>query len=160
MTDQRKTKSELIQELNSLRDKLASGGNKEGDDKSYEEIVDQAREMIFKVDKDFKFIFFNKYAEKLTGYKNKDLQGKPFAPIVHPKDLNHVIHENQKALNGDSIDYETRIVDASGNTLWLNVQAIPNFDGKELSYILCFAQDITQRKKVEQELTESNRRFR
>ncbi len=52
-------------------------------DKLKDHILDSIGEGVFTVDKDFKVNFFNKSAERITGYKREEVLGKFCKHIFH-----------------------------------------------------------------------------
>jgi len=160
MSDTSKSRSQLLEEIRLLREENERLKRYDANKNQFEEILDLARELIFQIDTNLNLVFFNKFAEDLTGARSEDWAGQSFAPFVHPDELDHVMKQSYKTLRGESVDYETRILDINHNTLWIRVQAIPSYQDGELSHILCFAQDITARKNTEIELEKTSKRFR
>jgi len=126
----------------------------------YDQVMDRAKEFIFQLDTQGNFIFFNKYAEEISGYSSKNWQGRSFAPIIHPQDLGLVNSMLQKMLAGFDVDFETRIKTKRGAVLWLRVQCTPIYYQGKITRIFCFAQNITARKHTQEQLRASEQRYR
>ena len=47
-----------------------------------QDILDSVGEGVFTVDKNFRITFFNRAAEKITGYKKEELLGKSFLKLT------------------------------------------------------------------------------
>ena len=50
-------------------------------------MIDNSPDIIYLLDKDGKFSFFNRQVEKLLGFSEKDLLGKHYSILIHPADL-------------------------------------------------------------------------
>ncbi len=118
----------------------------------YRSIVENARELIWRQDIDGKFVFFNKYTEKLTGQKSSDWQCKHYTPFVHPDDLTYVNKMNESALAGNIVEYETRIFNDKGEVVYLEIQMIPFLQKGEITGTISFGRDITERKQDEEKI--------
>lgn len=71
---------------------------------------------------------------------------------VHPDDLDAVQHFWELALNGENTEIEHRII-IDGNLRWLHAQIKPEIsDGENRSNRIGTVQDITERKRVEDDL--------
>lgn len=81
--------------------------------------------------------------------------------FVHPEDLTHVENTQKKLKDGNIIDFEYRIINKKTNKLhWVHDRTIPEVDQsgnlESLSGILT---DITEKKKVQEQLNLSGRVF-
>ena len=56
----------------------------------YRTVVENARELIWQLDTEGNFVFFNRFAEEISGQKSDDWKGKQFKPLIHPDDLEQV----------------------------------------------------------------------
>ncbi len=83
-----------------------------------EEILDSLGEAVFTVDKSFKVNFFNKAAEKITGFKRSEVLGK-FCKHVLKSDLCHTDCPIALVLNSNKniYDFESKIRSDSGAVL-------------------------------------------
>ena len=135
--------------------KKVEGALKESEEK-YRIVVENAGEMIWRVDTQGNFVFFNKYAEQLSSQKSADWQGKHYTSFIHPDDLAHVNKIHNEAILGNNMEYETRIFVKSGKTVYLEIQVLPIYIKGEVVGTLNFGRDITERKKAEEALHQAH----
>ncbi|RKZ00464.1 MAG: hypothetical protein DRQ13_00350, partial [Ignavibacteriae bacterium] len=126
----------------------------------YRNVVENAGEFIWQLDTKGNFVFFNKYAEQVSGQKSVDWQGKHYTPFVHPDDLARVNKLEEDTLAGNIIEYETRIFNIKGKIVDLEIQAMPIYVEGEVIGTLNFGRDITERKKAGERLRESRNQLR
>jgi len=139
--------------------KLAEKALRESEER-YRSIVENARELIWQTDPEGKFVFFNKYAEQVSGHKSADWQGKHYKPFVHPDELAHVNKILEDVLAGNIIEFKTRILNKEGEIVDLEIQTTPIYIKGEVTGTLGFGRDITKRKRAEESLRESEERFK
>ncbi|MCD4655634.1 diguanylate cyclase [bacterium] len=120
-------------------------------EEQYRIIVENAMELIWQLDTKANFIFFNKYAEEITGQISAEWRGKPFTPIVHPNNLAAIKTHLQKTIAGNSIEYEIQIFNVRGDIIDLEVQSMPIYNKGKVTGTLSFGRDITTRKQYEKE---------
>jgi diguanylate cyclase (GGDEF)-like protein/PAS domain S-box-containing protein len=100
------------------------------------------------------FKFLNSAWEKTLGFTKEELLSKPYIEFIHPQDRAATIAEAQKLTSGvETIAFENRYLCKDGSYKWLLWNAAP-FTEQKLIY--CVVHDITQRKRVEEELCEMN----
>lgn len=139
--------------------KLAEQALRESEEK-YRLVVDHAYEGIF-VLQDGVFRFVNPRVADELGYSRNELVGRPFVDFVFPDDRELVIQLHALRMEGD--DYRRRdkyrIVTRQGRVLWVEVESVAvTWEGKPAG--LCFAQDISDRKRTEEALRRSERLYR
>ena len=109
------------------------------------------------------FIKFNDQACVMTGYSHDELRSKTWRDITHPNDMELTYAQVLKIRNGetDAISYEQRLMRKDGSFIYINtdVQCVRNADG-EIIFLMCSAQDISQRKQNEMELNVANTQLR
>jgi PAS domain S-box-containing protein len=92
---------------------------------------------------------------EITGYCDEELEALTFEEITHPEDKEITRNRLQALLHGEVSSYclEKRYLRKDGSTVWVNVNVsmIDNEKGEHL-FCVVVAEDITARKKVEEEL--------
>jgi PAS domain S-box-containing protein/putative nucleotidyltransferase with HDIG domain len=125
----------------------------------YRTVVENATEMIWQLDREGNFVFFNKCAEKISSLKSDDWKGRQYTPAIHPDDLEKVRNVFIDTLSGNTNEYEVRILVAEG-IVELMVQTLPIYTDGEIAGTLSFGRNITEEKRSERALKESEKRYR
>jgi PAS domain S-box-containing protein len=111
---------------------------------------------------DGSFLDINEAACKLWGYPKDELLRKTFQELTYPEDLTLDLHYLHEMLRGERSSYEMekRYYHKDGYIVWaqLNVSAI--YENKSVKYFISQIQDISERKRAEMQLAESEERFR
>jgi len=121
----------------------------------YQIVVENAHEAIMIV-QDGLMRFFNHKALNIAGYsKKEDYANKPFIDFVHPDYRTMIAERHRKRMAGENVPnfYQIKVLHKNGHALWLqlNVTRI-EWEGRPAS--LAFIFDITDNKRVEDELTQ------
>ena len=99
----------------------------------------------------------------LVGYSAEELLARDFQSITHPDDVEVSVEQMQRMLAGEISFYEMdkRYLHQKGHELWihLTVSIIRHDDGTARHFIAQI-QDITERRRVEQALRDSEARYR
>jgi PAS domain S-box-containing protein len=112
-------------------------------------ILDNSLDLIFTVRKDGTFGYVNPQLEKITGYSKNQFVGKHFMEFI-PEHRKEFMLEKWREMNeGISGTYETEIIKADGTLMQCLVShsIVEGFDE-----FLVLLKDITERKRVEEEL--------
>jgi PAS domain S-box-containing protein len=130
-------------------------------EKRYRSLVETAPDVIYTLSEDGKIMSLNPVFEKLTGWPRSKWIGKSFAPLVHPDDLAFAIETFQKAMRGETLPpYELRILSKAGEYLIGEFTSKPLTENGKIVGELGIVRDITEHKKAEQALQESEDFFR
>ncbi|MHC1774450.1 MAG: PAS domain S-box protein [Lentimicrobium sp.] len=130
------------------------------DDSDYRFLLENQNELVVKVDATGRFLFVSPTYCKLFGMTAQELLGSNFVPLIHPEDRNSTI-EAMKQLN--TYPY-TCFLEQRAKTVmgwrWLawSDKAIVDSNGN-IGSIIGVGRDITDQKKIEQELLESENKF-
>lgn len=131
--------------------------------KDYQEIVEHATEIIFKLDREGCFYFVSAEFERMLEYSNEEMKGRHFTSIIHPDDLQicvdtfRVLEENGRAES--AIDFRVSI--KSGGYRWVSCSAICMFDNEgEPSHTIGMAHDVTPLHRILNELRDSEKALR
>jgi PAS domain S-box-containing protein len=126
----------------------------------YRTIFENSAVAITVTDENEKIISWNKYTEKLLGMKEKDLFLKPVETLYPPKEWKKIRKENVRQ-KGMQHHLETKIL-KKGNKkidIDISISVLKNNQGSIIGSIGVF-KDITEKKRIEKELVESENRFR
>jgi PAS domain S-box-containing protein len=118
---------------------------------------------IYAADLDGRFLHVNEAFSRMLGYSAEELVGTPFFELIHHEDRPASI-EAMKRLREQhegSIEEEHRTIDHQGKIVSVRarVSLIKSGEGRP-DYFLVHAENITERKRAEQALRESEQYFR
>lgn len=167
MKDEDKTKEELIEELQRLRSLLkemenekaerAAAGEGEkvrNDRKRLETVINTSRDIIFLKGKDFRYLIANTAHEELFNVKIKDIIGKTDFDFMPEEVAAECRKSDEDALKSDEpVDREEY---AMGRFFHVIKQRIVDVEGN-IEGIVAVIRDITERKKMEEELLKSQK---
>src|SRR5262245_29962443 len=97
---------------------------------------------------------------RVTGYTREEVNEKGgWAILIHPEDAARVNASTMPLLRGEASHHEARIVTKQGETRWIHYTARPFWDAAQgrVTRLVGAVQDITERKRSEEELTRSER---
>ncbi len=125
----------------------------------YKTLADSSYAGVYVV-QDGKFQFINRNAAAYGDYTVKELAGVESVSIIHPEDREIARLNATLMLKGRrQSPYEFRILTKGGQTRWLVETVTPiNYNGKRA--ILGNSMDITERRRVDEALRESEERYR
>ncbi len=138
--------------------KKAEQALRESEEK-YRLFVETANEAVFVVQGGV-LRFVNRKCMELTGYSDAELLTKSMIEFVHPDDREMVVQYQQRRSRRDETPqtYSFRIINKDGDTKWLSLNSVlVSWAGSPAS--LCFGSDVTEHKKVDEALKESNERY-
>ncbi|MCZ7393242.1 MAG: PAS domain S-box protein [Candidatus Methanoperedens sp.] len=121
----------------------------------YRTIIEYSNDMIWTLDTEGRFLFFNKRSEEITGFKLEDWRGKSFAPLIEKDYLPRVIELFHKTLNGEPQHYEVSVEREGGSNIILLVNTAPIYSKGKVVGTVSFGRDVTERKKAEEQIKES-----
>ena len=101
----------------------------------------------------------NESAFKMHGYSREELIGKPISFLDAPEQHKFIKERVRKIMKGESVTFETVHVRKDGSRFPVEVSArLIEIGGK--SYIFAIERDISERKKTDEALRESEERYR
>jgi len=161
MKNSNKTKEQLLIEIEKLNDKIAK--LKDTAVKNYI-FLENSPVCTQMVDLDFNLQYMS--SSGVRDLKIDDITefyGKPYPLHFYPDSFKVPMINNMKKVkkNRKIITQEASALDVDGNKLWYHSTIIPiNDDKGKLDYLLIVSRNITERKKAEQVLKESENLFR
>ena len=125
-------------------------------------IVESSNDAIGTMSLDGNITSWNQGAEHVYGYSLEEILGKPVSILAPPHLDKETIKLIEEIKHGKKIQhYETLRLRKDGKTIYVSITLSPVFDtyGK-LTAISFISRDITERKKVEEKLLESEEKYR
>ncbi len=110
------------------------------------------------IDKDAKPVRVNEELSKILGYTKDELMELTYRDITHPDDIEKTRIKVEQLLSGKIPNYtlEKRFIRKDKKVIWVNISATVIRDKKEnVMYGIGLVEDITVRKKVQEELKRS-----
>ena len=112
---------------------------------------------------DGRWLKVNRALSRIVGYSSQELLAKTFQEITHPDDLETDLEYVRQMIAGAIPTYqmEKRYFHKDGHVVWvlMSVSVVKGQQGQE-SYFISQIQDITERKKAQDGLQESEEKFR
>ncbi len=120
----------------------------------YHSLFESLSEAILITDKNHFLVYCNSLLAKLTGYTMIELGSMPMYQLIVAEEYwQQVLNGINNRLNGSSEQYEVELVRKDGHRIWASITAAPYKDKNgEIVGSVGTITDITQRKKVEDEI--------
>ena len=130
-------------------------------ERKYRLLVETTQEGIAGTDLDENLIFTNRAFAALLGYKKEELLGLSLSLISDKEGFAKLREETRKRKRGQSSKYEAKLYTKAGEVKYFSVSATPLSDAKGIvTGTLGLLDDITERKRTEEALRESEERYR
>jgi PAS domain S-box-containing protein len=148
------------QEQAQLRDALARLAESEGHLKL---MFEHSGAGIAVLSPEGRFLRANPALGRFLGYDGKELAGRRLVDLADPDDCRHgaSVSERAHGLAGDLHERERRYRHKDGRTVWARVLRVPVRDAAgAMRYIVAVLVDITDKRRAEEALAESELRYR
>ena len=158
MTDENKTKEQLIKELSNLRQRVAELEVNKNQFKEDEETLKIFRTNMpigLFIIQDGRFKFVNDNLRTLLADSSDEIIESYSLKLVYPDDRERVRESAIKILRGESdVPYKYRIIDKDGQIRWL-LESVASIQYQGRRAILGHAMDITERELAQERIEES-----
>ena len=122
----------------------------------YRRFYENAEDMLFLLDLSGRFIDVNPKFAQMLGYRHEELIGKNSRNIIHPADLHSLKSFFRSVLNGKRLKGEFRFINRDGSMVWIEITEWPVYEDGEIIRIEGIARNVTERKKLEENLKKRN----
>ncbi|BAI60124.1 putative histidine kinase [Methanocella paludicola SANAE] len=141
--------------------KRAEEALRESEEK-YRFLVENSKDVIWKMDLQGRLTFISSNVERVTGYRPGEMVGKPIWDFIAPECHGSIKEKLLKRMRGEDIPpYATWIINKAGDLIPIEVATTAITDrGGRIVGVQGISRDITERKRAEEALRESERKFR
>ena len=123
--------------------------------------IEQANDLIFTLDASGKISSVNQAICKTTGYTNEELVGKSPLERVMPESRDIVQSVLGKVLRGENAErIEVGVLSKDGRPIFLEVRGSTLREEGRVVGSFHIARDVTERRRIEEKLRESEKRYR
>jgi len=158
---QKPTYEELDQRVKALEKEIVkyekAGKKLQSLEGKYRLLVENANDATF-IAQDGVVKFANNKMEDILGYSLEELATTPFNDLIHPDDRDMVLDRYRRRLNGEEVPtaYTFRAIARDGKELWMQPNSVLTaWEGRPA--ILSFMRDVTEKKRIEDQLIETQR---
>ncbi len=128
--------------------------------KKYRDLVENIKDVIFAVDQDGMVTFVSPSVESFIQYLPSEIISRRFDEFIYEEDLPHLYEKFQSILSGNATANDYRIVTKSGHVRWVRTSSQPIYAEGRVTGVQGTLSDITDQKHAEEELKNSERRYR
>jgi PAS domain S-box-containing protein len=126
----------------------------------YRKIVETAQEGIWLIDENDRTVFVNQKTSEMLGYNIEEILGQSPRKFMAPEFCLNAEDRLQEHMYGVNHVIDYRFIRKDGSDLWCILSSSSLFDDQgKFTGSLAMIMDITERKKVEEALKESEKRF-
>jgi PAS domain S-box-containing protein len=130
-------------------------------EKRYRLLADSLPEVIFDIDLAFNITYTNSIASKIFGYTKEELEDMNIFQFVSAKDKEVVLKQSKQIFRGDYVKPLTLKLKKRGGTFFFaNVYASRIFKDNSVIGVRCIIHDITEMKKAQEKVEESEEKYR
>jgi two-component system, cell cycle sensor histidine kinase and response regulator CckA len=170
MNEQTTTRSEPFEELSVLKRRINELEQTESErrqrgevlqpEEPFRELVENINDVFLEMDGQGMLRYVSPSAERIFGYTQSETIGKPITDFLAPEDTATAVRNVRNVMDGDVAPREYRIRRKSGEIAWIRIFSSPVSKGDGVVGIRGVLSDITERKRAQEALRESEARYR
>lgn len=172
MMNTKKDRAQLQQEIDELRSKVAELEKSKLEfkdsekylsklDERFKTFLESSDDLVFIVTRTGFITYVSPRVEFLYGYKPEELIGKHLKATTPIKEIPKAFKMLKKVFSGETLrNFEINQKRKDGLIIPMEINAVPIFENKKIIGFQGVLRDISERKKVEQELRVSEARFK
>ncbi len=126
----------------------------------YRSLFERNYDAVFSFDLDGRFTGFNERLEEITGYTRDELIGASYEQLVLPEILDETVAAFLRVVQGEQQMLDTMVRHKDGHLIEVNVTGVPILIDDTVEGVYGIARDVTDRKRADRAVRESERRYR
>jgi PAS domain S-box-containing protein len=132
----------------------------EKNEATYRSLVDNVSDVIFRVDREGKFTFVSRQVREMLGVEWREVRGVRVLDFVSPKDAVRVRNAYEDLLRGNSVRLDLQLIRPDRREVVVFVAVNPQLEAGTVVGALGVARDVTEKRRLEEQIAESERRYR
>jgi PAS domain S-box-containing protein len=159
MSEEHKSKAELLQELKALRQRISKleqveQALRESENK-HRDLIEEMTDVIYTLDTEGNVTSVNKAGKTTFGREPEEVLGKSFTKCIPQKHLPDATAAFKRILSGEKITTETVMLDKQGRPHNVEFSSSPIIEDGKVVGTRGIIRDITERKKAEELLKQA-----
>jgi PAS domain S-box-containing protein len=126
----------------------------------YRNLIENLNDIILFLDPSGRITYISPVVEQAFGYSPREFIGRRFEEHIHKDDLAGVKERFEQAITGKLKAYEFRVLDKENRVKYVRSSARLSGDPNSVKGLTMTLTDVTDRKKAEMDLKESEDRYR
>jgi diguanylate cyclase (GGDEF)-like protein/PAS domain S-box-containing protein len=128
----------------------------------YRALVENANDMVFRTDRKGHFTFANVSTIRVSGYEEEEIIGKHYLSLIRPDMREEAVNffRDQMAGGIKNTYSEYPAVKKDGSEIWLGQNTQLIIEDGNITGFQAVSRDVTERRRLEKELKESEERYR
>ena len=124
-------------------------------------LTDNLPARISFIDAEQRYLFVNREYERAWRTSREKIIGQPVKDVLGSENYQKIEKAIRQALAGRRVRFEASIVEGDGRPVWLEINYVPYIDaGGKLAGFYALTQDVSERKRAEEALRESEAKNR
>lgn len=130
-------------------------------EKKYRDLITNMREVLYTLDRDGRITFISPSVKAVTQYRVSEIIGHNIEELIFPEDLPRICQDIRNFLAGSGESaHEYRVVMKNGAIRWMRTCSSLLYEGEEIVGLQGILSDVTEHKRMEEALRESEEKFR
>ena len=129
-------------------------------EEKYRALAENSVDSIFMIDKKFRVVYVNEYGARQFRTSKQDIIGKKVAELFPKQNAEKQLASLKKVFTDKQILHSEEVTSFPGGIVWLETKLIPVFDEeKNVKFVYGISSDITDRKKAQDQVKESQEKY-